>query len=116
MQANNDLIERVYKFGVEVKKRNYVIANSIDKTVIPLLEYEGSLADATKEEVAGMKGVGPKAAYYISRILSGENVEKILEEVPYLPRAMKNYGRQTPQDSGEFSGSWDNAVGRVEGD
>ena len=117
MQENNNLIERIYKFAQEVKKRNTTVANSVDRTIPALLEYQGILQGATKEQILEIKGVGPKAAYYIERLASGESVEKLLEEVPRVPKDRRGYGsRAQKQDSGEFSGSWDNAVSRVEGD
>ena len=117
MATNNDLVEKIHEFGVEAMKRNSAVGSSIQHAVIGLLQYEGVLADVAKEDVSEIKGVGAKAVPYISRIISGEDIKDILEEIPYLSgnRRYAKPGRGL-QDSGEFSGSWDNAVSRIEGD
>ncbi len=117
MATNNDLVEKIHKFGIGAKKRNCYVGNSIEHAILALLQYEGTLEGATKEDISKIKGVGPKAVPYISRIISGESIKEVLEEIPYLS-GNRRYARpgNRLQDSGNWDGSWDNAVGRVEGD
>ncbi|HIH18030.1 MAG TPA: hypothetical protein HA282_03370 [Nanoarchaeota archaeon] len=117
MAANESLVEKIHQFGVEAMKRNSAIGSSISHAVIGLLQYDGTLEGATKEDISNIRGVGPKAVPYISRIISGEDIKNILGEIPYLSgnRRYAKPGRGL-HDSGNWDGSWDNAVSRVEGD
>jgi len=90
MTDNQTLIERVYQFQRAVKARDNLTAGLIGRAIIPLLNYEGNIQEITKEQLSSIKGIGEKSAHYILRVISGEDMQKIIASIPYYERNTDN--------------------------
>ena len=115
MEANNTLIQKVFEFKEAVRKKNTRLAISLDKVLMPLLEYQKSLESASEQELLEIAWVNQTNAAYLLRIFSGEDIEAVAEDVPVEERIPRT--RRRSSSSGEryhWDGSWDNAVGRYE--
>ena len=55
--TNNELVEKIFLFEQEVKKKNPTLARNIDNAIIPLLSYHIPLDDASEEELLEITGM-----------------------------------------------------------
>lgn len=117
MADNNHIIERIFLFSKTVQSKNDAIATAINKAAIPLLEYPKPLSDASHAQLLKIKGIGPKTIEYIERIIAGDEIECIVEDVPQIERIpQQRPSHYESPDRGNWDGSWDNSVRQVEGD
>ena len=79
---NNQIIEKIYKLQLAVKKKNPMISISLEKATIPLLEYEKELQAATRKDLLKIPGIGNGTVDYILKIIDGENTHSIVKEIP----------------------------------
>ena len=59
-----------------------MIANALEKSTIPLLEYKEPLESATKTELLKIKGIGKSSVEQIIKIINGDNIHNIVKEAP----------------------------------
>ena len=114
---NKTIIERIFAFGTAVRGKNDAIAAALQRATITLLEYTRPLAEASRDELLDIKGIGPATAEYIHRIITGEDIDSVIADVPKIVR--KPQGRPShyqPKDRGNWDGSWDNSIRQIEGD
>ena len=112
---NKNLIERAGMFVEIVRHKNSTLANAISQAFIPLLEYNSSLENISREELLKIKGIKKSTANYFVRLFKGEDIQKIADNVLEV-RIERKYGHSSQRsDRGDFNGCWDNAVRTYEG-
>ena len=79
---NQTIIEKIYKLQLAIRKKNAMIANALEKSTIPLLEYQKPLESASKSDLLKIRGIGPGTVEHIIKIINGENIHKIVKEAP----------------------------------
>ena len=83
MADNQTLVARIYEFQIAVKGKDNLTAGLMGRAIVPLLRYDGNIQEITKEKLTSIKGIGEKSAHYILRVISGEDIKKIVDSVPY---------------------------------
>ena len=80
-KINAEIVVVVSNFQQMAAKRNSVIGASLERIILPLIEYSGSLSSATTQDLYNIT----KKKYvvdYLSRIFRGEPLDSILSDVP----------------------------------
>jgi hypothetical protein len=114
---NKTIIERLFAFQVAVRGRNDAIAAALERATIPLLEYPRPLAQAAHHELLNIKGVGAQTVTFIERVIAGEEIDRVVADVPKIVRKPQERPTQyQPKDRGNWDGSWDNTVRQLESD
>ena len=115
MTTNQDLVTRVHEFGESCRNKNSLFASNIRTVVLSMLEYDKPLQDASRDELLALSGIGHSNVDYLLRVLKGEEVKSVVEEVPTVrpPIQTRYYGPRSVE-SGNFDGSWDNSVRNLE--
>ncbi len=114
---NRTLVERVHLLQEGVRGVDSVLVGQIGQAIIPLLEYRRRLENATREDLLEIPGINKKNVTYFIRVFSGEEVSVVAKDVPkrLSSRMPLAPGSQNPKETGNWDGSWDNAVSRYEG-
>ncbi len=112
---NRALVERVFEFQNAVKRKSAPLASRISSTLIPLLEYAGSLETASPEELLKISGIGPSTVTYFTRIFRGEDITSVVKDVPRVIIVKNTRAYSQTKDTGNWDGSTDNAVRIYEG-
>ncbi|MEM2916283.1 MAG: hypothetical protein QXT19_02930 [Candidatus Woesearchaeota archaeon] len=106
---NRELITRVYELGLRVADKNRYVAARLMNSIIPLLTYNGRLLSKLKpRELAAMGCIRKENVVYVYRVLQGESIDSIAEDIPALNEtpveqvAPKTSRRKKLEDSGEF--------------
>ncbi|GEM_PF-3574096 len=86
---NQEIIEKIYKLQMLLKGRNGAIVSALERSTIPLIEYNNQIASLSKDELLEIGGVGDVTADLIMRIIKGEHVYDIAKSVPKLKRREK---------------------------
>lgn len=114
---NKLIVERIFAFAIAVRGRNDAIALALQRATIPLLEYGGPLISASRDDLLGIAGIGPTTVQFIQRIIAGEDIDAVVAKVPRIQRnPQQRPSNYQSKDRGNWDGSWDNAVRRLEGD
>ena len=116
MTTNRQFVERVYEFTQALRRKSPMLVPHLNNAIISLLEYEDSLASASRRDLMGLRGINGRNVDYLLRIFRGENVSGIADDVPYRPISRKTRSAAPGQDRGNWDGSWDNAVRSYEED
>lgn len=116
--GNSSIIERIYAFVAAVSKKNGTVAGSVNRAIIPLLEYERPLESASQEDLLSLGGIDEYTVQFIQRVIGGEDIESVVADVEKSVKVDRKSIHQRSQsqsdDSGEYNGSWDNAVRTLE--
>jgi hypothetical protein len=86
---NQEIIEKLYKLQLRLKDSNPALASAIERTNIPLLEYEKSLEESSEKDLLKIDGVGSAVARIIKRIVSGQHIYEIFIESKNLAENKK---------------------------
>ncbi|MCK5845097.1 MAG: hypothetical protein KAG97_10340, partial [Victivallales bacterium] len=65
------------KLQLAFRTANPTLYNALEKSIIPLIEYQCDLNGLSAKEIGRINGVGAKSAELISRLISGESVHSI---------------------------------------
>lgn len=95
LQANSELIEKVYEFEQTLRQKNRPLATRISKALIPLLEYEGTLQEITSKELFAIRAVGQEGAKYLLRVLQGDDIASIIADIPTWQKPYRCSKRRT---------------------
>lgn len=79
---NQKIIEKSYILQMHLREKNPVLANALERATIPLLEYEKPLANASRQDLLRIKGIGTVSTDLLMRIIAGEHVYQIFRSVP----------------------------------
>ena len=80
--TNQEIIEKIYKLQLLLKSKNAPIANALERSNIPLIEYEDQLQSASKEDILKIRGIGMVTADLIMQVISGKHVYDIAASIP----------------------------------
>ncbi len=80
--TNQEIIGKIYRLQLLLKGKNAPIANALEKATIPLLEHEGALYSASREDLLKIKGVGEATVDLILQIIQGRHVYEVAASVP----------------------------------
>jgi hypothetical protein len=80
--TNQEIIAKIYKLQLLLKGKNAPIANALERATIPLIEHEGALATASREEVMKIRGIGDATVGLIMQVIEGKHVYEIAASVP----------------------------------
>lgn len=117
---NRTLVEHVFQLQVIIRSKNPTLAGYMASVTVPLLEYKGTLALASEDELMRIPGLGRRSRIVtlLLRVFQGEDLESIAKDVPQQART--SLPARRPDYSGkertEWSGSWDNAARVREGE
>ena len=103
MSTNQDLVERVREFADKVRNKNPHLALNVGNAITPLQEYQQPLQEANREQLLKLKRVGPSNVDYLLRVFSGEEIKKIVANVPTVHRS-KQYHEHKPLGPGVMEG------------
>jgi len=78
---NQAIIEKFFKVQVAVKSKNAATASAIERATIPLLEYDGQLALATRTELLKIKGIGQQSVDILLKIIDGATQYEIVSQI-----------------------------------
>ncbi|NOY76216.1 MAG: hypothetical protein GXP32_10585 [Kiritimatiellaeota bacterium] len=80
--SNDEIIAKVGKLQIALRDVNATLFNALEKSIIPLIEHQGDLSGLAQTELARIKGVGPRSAELISKLMAGENIHSIVKNLP----------------------------------
>lgn len=80
-EINKEIVAEISKFQQLAANRNSVIGASLEKIILPLMEYGGPLSSATTQDLDKITHK-TYVVKYLSRILRGEPIDQILRDVP----------------------------------
>ncbi len=94
-EKNKSIVAKIYEFRLAVQGKNPSISGNIHNSIISFLEYPSDLSKATKNDLLKIKGLRRDAADYVKRILSGEEIDSVVnsvpENLPVFDRTRKGY-------------------------
>lgn len=81
LMDNHDIIEKLFKVQQAVKLKNAAVASAIERAMIPLLEFEGNLSEATRSELLKIKGIGSQSADILLKIINGATQFEVISQI-----------------------------------
>lgn len=86
---NQQIIEKLFKVQQAAKAKNPAIASAIELATIPLLEYEGKLAELSRGELLKIKGIGSQSVDILLKIINGASQYEVVSAI--TPKKKKKH-------------------------
>lgn len=84
MATNSELVGKLYRLTELVVGSNMKLVRDVNRAAVHLLEYDGDLANASREDLLKIRGITTSSVEYVRRVFAGENIEEIAREpVPW---------------------------------
>lgn len=81
MMDNQAIIEKLFKIQQAVKPKNPAVASALERATIPLLEYEGKLAEASRSELLKIRGIGSQMVDILLKVINGATQFEVVSQI-----------------------------------
>ena len=78
---NQAIIEKLFKIQQAVRTKNPAAASAIERAIIPLLEHDAQLAEASRAELLKIKGIGMHNVDILLKIINGATLYEVVSNV-----------------------------------
>lgn len=78
---NQTIIEKLFKVQQATRAKNPAIASALERAMVPLLEFEGNLAETPRNKLLKIKGIGAQSVDILLKIINGATQYQIVSTI-----------------------------------